>query len=79
MGVHVTDEDILDVARRYDVLPGSLKSLVFALLEKGLSRTEIRYLLRGHRKPNDAGTFAATIRTYHGAWEKQQGAARGPG
>jgi hypothetical protein len=76
MGVHVTDEDILDVARRYDVLPGSLKSLVFALLEKGLSRAEARFVLRDRKKRDDSGTFAATVRSYYAQWRKRQAEER---
>ena len=79
MAIRATDEDVLATARRYNLQPGSLKCEVFRLLDTGLSKAEIRYLLRGQRKPDAAGTFAATIRTYHGAWEKQQEAARGSG
>lgn len=84
MGVHVTDEDVLVTAKRYGLQPGGLKCEVFRLLDTGLTRAEIRFVLRDRKKRDDAGTFAGTIRTYCRAWEEWQAgdgesAARGSG
>lgn len=79
MPIRATDEDILAVARKYGVLPGRLKCEVFRLLDAGLSRAEIRYLLRGRCKDGDRGTLASTVRTYHHLWLARQSGRTGQG
>ncbi len=76
MLIRATDEDLLTTARKYGVQPDSLKALAFALFDRGLSRAEVRFALRGRRKPDDAGTFAATVRSYHTLWRERQGKGR---
>ncbi|MDP2873356.1 MAG: hypothetical protein Q8P31_12580 [Bacillota bacterium] len=77
MSLKATDEDVLATARKYGLQPGSLKCEVFRLLDTGLSTAEVRYLLRDRRRSDDAGTFAATVRSYHSLWLKRQGKGRG--
>lgn len=73
MGVQVTDEDLLAAARKYGIQPDSLKATAFALFDRGLTRAEVRFMLRERRKPDDGGTFAATVRTYHRQWTERRG------
>ncbi len=54
----------MDVARRFGIVPDSLKAQAFALFDKGLSRVEVRFVLRDRRRSDEGGTFAATIRAY---------------
>lgn len=47
-----SDKQLLQVARKYNLIPGSLKNKVFLLLEQGRSLEEIRFLLRRYRNPD---------------------------
>lgn len=66
----VTDEVLLETARRYGVVPGTLKCRAFALFDQGLSRAEVRYLLRRFRNPENPRVFAETIRKYEMLWRR---------
>ena len=68
-----TDEDILAVSRRYGVSPGTLKCEVFRMLDAGLAKAEIRYLLRGRAVDGRKATLASTVRAYHRQWLARQG------
>ena len=75
MFTHITDDELLTAARRYGIKPGSLKALAFVLFDRGLDRTEVRFMLRSHKA--SGGSLAATIRSYHYLWSRLQD--RSPG
>ena len=66
----ITDEVLLQTAKRYGIVPGSLKSHAFALFDQGLSRAEVRYLLRRFRNPEKPRALAETIRRYEKLWRQ---------
>ncbi|MEW6046796.1 MAG: hypothetical protein AB1609_09995 [Bacillota bacterium] len=68
----VTDELLLETAKRYGIAPGSLKSHAFALFDQGLSRAEVRYLLMRFRNPEKPRALAETIRRYELMWQERR-------
>lgn len=66
----VTDEMLLETAKRYGIVPGSLKSHAFALFDQGLSRAEVRYVLRRFRNPENPRALAETVRRYEMLWRR---------
>lgn len=71
-----SDEQLLQVARKYNLIPGSLKNKVFLLLEQGRSLEEIRFLLRRCRNPDRPETFARTVWRYAFDWRNLQASGR---
>ncbi|BCV20954.1 hypothetical protein hamaS1_10230 [Moorella sp. Hama-1] len=67
-----TDEQLLAVARKYNLISGSLKSKVFSLLEQGYTLREIRFLLRDYRDPQSPQTFSNSLRRYAATWKELQ-------
>jgi hypothetical protein len=68
----VSDKQLVVVARRYNLDPGSLKCQAFALFDQGYSPKEARYLLRSFRDPEYPQSFSNTIRKYYFLWRKAQ-------
>jgi hypothetical protein len=68
----LNDLDLIETSRKYGVSPGSMKCQVFALFERGYSRSDIRYLLRNYRDPRNPATFPATIRRYYTLWKSKR-------
>lgn len=52
--------------------PGTLKNHLFALLDAGFTRAEVRYLLRQFRDPQRSRTFPETIRKYELMWRAKE-------
>lgn len=72
--MRVSDELLMKTARKYGIYPGSLKAHVFALLDQGLTRREVRFALRHLADPERPGALASTIRKYERIWREAQGA-----
>ncbi len=68
----VKDKQLVVVARKCNLHPGSLKCLAFALFDEGYSLKEARYLLRSFRDPEYPESFSNTIKKYYFLWRKAQ-------
>jgi len=66
------DGKVLRISHKYRLSPGSIKCQAFTLFEQGYPRSDVRYLLRRFRKPQNAKTFTDTIRRYHELWKSKQ-------
>ena len=71
--MRVDDEVLLETSRKYNIRPDSVKCYVFALLDRGLSRREIRFALRHLANPERPQAFASTVRRYERMWREAQG------
>jgi len=68
----VSDKELIDTAREYNIGPDSMKSEAFALFEHGYSLKEVRFLLRRHKNPANPLGYSSTLRSYRNLWESVQ-------
>ena len=68
----VSDKEIINTARKYNIDPNSMKSEAFALFERGYSLKETRFLLRKHKNPANPSSYSSTLRKYRKLWESAQ-------
>lgn len=68
----LSDTELLNTARNYQLDPFGLKCRVFALLDNGYSRREVRFLLRNFRDPKRPQVFTETVRRYYQLWLSDQ-------
>jgi hypothetical protein len=68
----VSDKDIIETTRKYNLDPNSMKCEAFALFDQGYSTKEVRFLLRKYRDPYYPQSFSSTIRRYYLAWKAMQ-------
>ena len=67
------DEHMIEVCRKYSLVPGTVKSEIFCRFEEGYSPREARYLYRNLRENYDnPKTFANNIRRYYYDWKQAQ-------
>ena len=76
--MYISDEEkrIIEIARKYHLVPGTQKCEIFCYFEEGFSPREVRYLI-GNTLMIDTRqtcrTLSNNIRRYYFDWEKAQG------
>jgi hypothetical protein len=72
-----TDDEIntIQIARKYNLVPGTVKCCIFEYFENGYSPREVRYLMEKYLVKNttkERRTMSNNIRRYYYDWEKAQ-------
>ena len=70
--MRITDDKIIETARKYDLVPGKIKCLAYLLFDLGHSPREARFLLRNNKEVENPKTLSKTINKYHYLWLKAQ-------
>ena len=65
------DQELVEVARKYHLLPGSLKCEIFLLFDKGYAPKYVKYLLRDFITSRIDPTLRSINRYYY-TWKKAQ-------
>ena len=69
---YLSDKEVINTVRKYNIAPDSMKSEAFALFERGYSLKETRFLLRKHKNPANPSSYSSTLRRYRKLWESVQ-------
>jgi hypothetical protein len=70
------DAELILIARKYGLSPGSFKAEVFWLFERGFTGREVKFIYRDMKVEANDQTFSGTINRYRYSWKHAQKTAK---
>ncbi len=75
--VNSKDREVIQMARKYGIVPGTFKCEAFLLFDKAFTPREVKFIWRGTKVDSDDRTFTQTISRYYYTWKQAKKKTQG--